>query len=85
MAGRKLLRCRECGGRAGPGNDIYCGDGCRRAVRGKQAAAALALAAAGFTQHAQAANLWVKDGRAVSVEEAAGHGIEATLAKHRRR
>jgi hypothetical protein len=83
---RTPLACAHCGKEfprvacAG----LFCGDDCAKEHATQMEKATVDLQAAGFEQHAEAPNLWVKEGHAISVEHVKQIGIEKALNIHAR-
>ncbi len=78
-------RCHGCGAiktaasaQAGP----YCGERCVELRAARVAEVTHALVAAGFARHPEVSNLMVRDGYAVSIEEAVAGGVDRLVRKH---
>jgi hypothetical protein len=76
--------CIHCGARMPwePGADLHCGEDCVKERAKAVAEAVEALCEAGFEQHPEAPNMWLKDFVAITIEQVLNDGIETTLAAH---
>lgn len=81
---RKPLRCAHCGAQfprvacAG----LFCGDDCKNDYAQAMEKIAEEMTVAGFTQHAETPNLWVKDGVAIGIEHVKTHGFIKAIHRH---
>ncbi len=81
---KKPLACRHCGTqfRRSAGAGLFCGDNCELAHDKANASNRESLLSAGFTQHEETPNIWVKDGVAVTEEQVKHQGLVKALHKH---
>jgi hypothetical protein len=81
---RKPLKCAHCGNdfprTAGAG--LFCGDDCKAEFAKAHELTKGMLMEAGFTQHPETPNLWVKDGVAVALENVKHVGMDKTIQRH---
>lgn len=81
---RKPLKCAHCGTpfKRTPMAGLFCGDGCKNGFAEKHAELTEQMKAAGFTQHTEAPNLWIKDGVAIGIEHVKAHGFIKAIRRH---
>lgn len=81
---RKPLQCAHCGAKFQrvSGAGLFCGKDCQEAFGVAHAEVTGHMQAAGFTQHTEAPNLWVKDGVAIGIEHVKAHGFIKAIRRH---
>lgn len=81
---KKPLGCHHCGKpfRRAPGAGRFCGDTCEKAHAAAMDQHRKSLTDAGFLQHSETPNLWLKDGVAISEEQVKNIGFEKAMRKH---
>lgn len=82
---RKPLNCTHCGRRMPrvDGAGLRCGDDCAKAHVAKLEGAEAELLMRGFIP-ADAPNIYVKDGVAVTLHEVKTHGMDQAIVRHQR-
>ncbi len=81
---RKPLQCAHCGAKfprvacAG----LFCGDDCRDGYAKQMRSHREALKAAGFEQHPEVSNLWLKDGAVIAEERVKHVGMDKAIRQH---
>ena len=79
-------RCHGCGKlfERRDGANLYCSTTCEGDNDKLEAAIADGLKSAGFVRKPESANLWLRDGVAVTATDAKKRGLPAVLKKHAR-
>lgn len=81
---RKPLKCSHCGTnfKRAPMAGLFCNDSCKKGFAEKQEELTEQMKAAGFTQHTEVPNLWIKDGVAIGIEHVKAHGFIKAMRRH---
>lgn len=82
---RKPLKCNHCGKRMSrvDGAGLHCGDDCTKEHYEKLAGAEAELLMQGFVP-ADAPNIYIKDGVALTLHEVKTHGMDQAIVRHQR-
>ncbi len=81
---KRCIACRDLVGHSTLTEGLFCSPACRDKYAADHLAIGKQLTEAGFSQHPDTPNMWLKQDVAITAEEVRNHGITKVLERHAR-